>query len=269
MNENSQPIPSPAAHFDRFARFYDADYRAYRDDLDLIAALADEAGDPILELGCGTGRVLAPLAAQGHAITGVDISPALLDVARRKLALHQLTDRATLVDADLRLFDLPDKKFRFAFCTSNTLMHLETQADQLAVLRNAHRHLAMDGLLLIDLFNPDMSRMLEVNGLQELADQWRDEETGADVYKWSVRTLDLAEQLQDTLFIYEEFFPDGRVQRTANQFILRFLWRGEAELMLQAAGYHLEAVWGDFDGSPYDGGSERLILLARKREIED
>ena len=267
MNET---IPSAAARFDRFARFYDADYRFYQDDLGMIADLADEAGDPILELGCGTGRVLAPLAAQGHTITGVDISPTLLAIARDKLARRQLMDRVTLVEADLRSFDLPDKQFRFAFCTSNTLMHLETQADQLAVLGNARRHLAEDGLLLIDLFNPDIPRLLAVNGVQELADQWRDPETGADVYKWSVRTLDLAEQLQETLFIYEEIFPDGRVRRTANPFTLRFLWRGEAELMLQVAGYELEAVWGDFDGSPYDGGSERLILLARKRvKIED
>jgi len=87
-----------------------------------------------------------------------------------------------------------------------------------------------------------------------------------------VRTIDLAEQLQDTLFIYEEIAPDGVVRRTTCQFTLRYLWRGEAELMLRQCGYDLEAVWGDFDGAPYDGGSERLILLARKRvdgKIED
>ena len=60
--------------FDRFARFYDADYRHYQDDLDLILDLADQTGDPILELGCGTGRVLAPLLEAGHTVTGVDIS---------------------------------------------------------------------------------------------------------------------------------------------------------------------------------------------------
>jgi len=45
---------------------------------------------------------------------------------------------------------------------------------------------------------------------------------------------------------------------------LRFLWRNEAELMLQAAGFTVEAVWGDFEGSPYGNGSEHLILLATK-----
>lgn len=253
-----------AAIFNRFAPFYDADYRRYTADLAAIADLAAEQGDPILELGCGTGRVLIPLAAAGHTVTGVDISPALLQQARDKIEGANYASRITLYEADLRTFDLPTKTFAFAFCTSNTLMHLTTQADQLAVLRNAHHHLRSGGLLLIDLFNPDLPRLLAVNGLQELADQWTDPASGAQVLKWSVRTVDVAEQLQETLFIYEEILPNNEVRHTVCLFTLRFLWRGEAELMLQLAGFTVEEVWGDFDGAPYTGESEHLILLARK-----
>ncbi len=249
-----------AETFDRFARFYDADYRYYSDDIDAIVELAGDCGDPILELGCGTGRLLAPLVDAGHTVTGVDISPALLAVARRKV--HD--SHCTLFNADLRTFDLSQKDFAFAFCTSNTLMHLPTQDDQLTVLRTAHRHLATAGLLLIDLFNPDLSRLLAVNGLQELADQWEDATTGAHVLKWSVRTIDWAEQIQETLFIYEEGFPDGSVKRTFCPFTLRFLWQSEAVLLLEKAGFHVEGVWGDFDGIPYEMISEHLILLASK-----
>ena len=250
--------------FDRFARFYDDDYRDYQDDIEAIAMLAAECGDPLLELGCGTGRVLVPLAAAGHMITGVDISRTLMNGAAAKLAQHKLVDRATLVQDDLRTFDLARKDFAFAFCTSNTLMHFVTADEQLAVLRNAWRHLRPGGYLFIDLFNPDIPRLLAINGLMELADQWLDETTGAEVQKWSVRTIDLAEQLQDTLFIYEETFPDGRSRRTNCPFILRFLWCSEAELMLRLADFVVEDVWGDFDGSPYSSESEHLILLAQK-----
>jgi ubiquinone/menaquinone biosynthesis C-methylase UbiE len=250
--------------FDRFASFYDDDYRAYNDDLAAIADLAAEQGDPILELGCGTGRVLVPLAAAGHTIVGVDISPALLDIARKKLEHTSYAANVTLVQDDLRSFDLPYKAYTFAFCTSNTLMHLTTQADQLDALRNAYRHLRPGGLLLIDLFNPDMARLLAVNGLTELADQWVDSATGAQVCKWSVRTVDVVEQIQETLFIYEEMLPGGEVRRTPCPFVLRFLWRGEAELMLQTAGFVVEEVWGDFDGQAYHGASDHLILIARK-----
>ena len=250
--------------FDRFARFYDDDYRGEQDDIEAIALLAAEYGDPLLELGCGTGRVLVPLAAAGHTISGVDISRTLMDGAAHKLAQHKLASRATLVQADLRAFDLARRDFAFAFCTSNTLMHFVTADEQLEVLRNTWRHLRPGGHLFIDLFNPDIPRLLAINGVLELADQWVDNQTGAEVQKWSVRTIDLAEQLQETLFIYEETFADGRSRRTNCPFTLRFLWRSEAELMLRLAGFLVEDVWGDFDGSPYLSESEHLILLARK-----
>lgn len=260
----SQP---PAANpFDHFARFYDSDYRAYDDDLEAIALLAEEDGDPVLELGCGTGRVLTPLAAAGHTVTGVDISPALLALARRKLIEAGVQRRVTLVNADLRTLDLARKDYALAVCTTNTLMHFATASEQLAVLQGAFAHLRPGGRLFIDLFSPDPLRLTAVNGLQELADQWDDPDTGAQVIKWSVRTVDWAEQLQDTLFIYEELLPDGQTRRTACPFTLRFLWRSEAELMLQRVGFTVEEIWGDFDAGVYDATSEHLILLARKGE---
>lgn len=263
-----ETIQSPHAEsarlFDRFARFYDDDYRNYDDDLAAISQLAEEADGPILELGCGTGRVLTPLATLGYPITGIDLSPALLEVARAKLRSTTPAPNATLLGGDLRTFDLPSKEFAFAVCTSNTLMHLNTPEDQLTVLRNAHRHLRPNGLLLIDCFNPDVARLNEINGVTELADQWLDEQTNAQVLKWSVRTVDWAEQLQDTLFIYEEIFADGRTLRTPCPFLLRFLWRNEGELMLEKAGFTVEDVWGDFYGNDYESTSDHLIFLARK-----
>jgi SAM-dependent methyltransferase len=253
-----------AATFDRFARFYDADYRDYADDVEAIGLLAADTGDPLLELGSGTGRLLVPLAAAGHTVTGVDISPAQLAVARDKLAGVGTGRQVTLVEGDLRTFQLPRTDYAFAFCTSNTLMHFTTVSDQLAVLQNAHRHLRSGGLLLVDLFNPDVVRLAAVNGLMELADQWEDASTGGQVLKWSVRTVDWGEQIQDTLFIYEECMPDGQNRRTLCPFTLRFLWRSEAELMMRLAGFAVEDVWGDFDGSDYSVASDHLILLARK-----
>ena len=252
------------SEFDRFARFYDADYRFYDEDIDLVAELARQAGGDVLELGCGTGRVLVPVAAAGCPVTGVDASPALLDIARRKLETAGLAARADLVEQDLRTFDAGAARFSFAYCVSNTLMHLTSAADQVRVLRRAHRHLQPGGTLLLALFNPDVPRLVEVAGLQELADRWTDAASGAEVIKWCVRNVDWTAQIQDTLFIYEEIFADGRVQRTLCPFPLRFLWRHEAELMLARSGFDVDAVWGSFDGDPYDAASENLILLARK-----
>lgn len=255
--------PHDAAVFDRFARFYDEDYRAYDEDVEAILHLAGEMEGPVLELGCGTGRLLLPLAQGGHTVTGVDLSPALLAQARAKLAALPQAAAVTLLQADLRTLALPQRDFAFVFCVSNTLMHMADPGDQLAALTAAAAHLRPGGLLLIDLFHPDIPRLMEVHGVMELADRWTRPD-GTEVIKWSVRTLDLAEQLQETLFIYEETAPDGSVRRTHCPFTLRYLWRNEAELMLAAAGLEVEAVWGDFEGTPYGNQSEHLILLATK-----
>jgi hypothetical protein len=143
-------------------------------------------------------------------------------------------------------------------------MHFPSPQAQLDLLRFAAHHLRDDGVLFLDLFSPDVPRLLAVDGVMELADRWRDEEGGAEVLKWSVRSLDLAEQLQETTFIYEEVFAHGETRRTVCPFTLRFLWRNEGELMLRAAGFEVDDVWGDFDGAPYDALSEHLIFIARK-----
>lgn len=254
---------SPAAQFDRFARFYDEDYRDYTDDVEAILHLGQEMDGPVLELGCGTGRLLVPLTQLGLPITGIDISRGLLDIARDKLAHTPNGKQVTLVEADMRTLALAQRDFAFAFCTSNTLMHLADAADQLAALQAAADHLRPGGLLMVDLFHPDIARLIDVDGVQELADR-RQREDGTEVIKWSVRSLDLAEQRQDTLFIYEETAPDGSVRRTHCPFALRYLWRNELTLMMERCGLTVEAVWGDFEGTPYADGAEHLIMLATK-----
>ena len=178
-----------AALFNRFAPFYDSDYRDYDSDVQIVVSLAQECGGPVLELGCGTGRVLLPVMMAGLEVTGVDISDGLLAIAQEKVKHSGRPEAATLVRADLRDFDLRRRDFAFAFCTSNTLMHFTTAEEQLAVLRNTHRHLRSGGRLFLDLFNPDVARLLEVNGLMELADEWEDTPPPALMYLSGVCVL--------------------------------------------------------------------------------
>lgn len=251
-------------NFDAFARFYDQDYRNYVDDIPLVVDLAQESGDKVLELGCGTGRIILPLATLGCRVTGVDGSRALLDVAQAKVEKAGLESNVTLVHDDLRRFQLAAQDFDCALCVSNTLMHLTTQEEQLAALRQAAAHLRPGGLLLVDLFNPDIPHLAAISGVQELADAWSDSHTHSQVFKWCVRRVDVAKQLQETLFIYEEILLNGQSRRTALPFTLRFLWPSEGRLLLEKAGFVVEELMGDFDGSPYVDGCDRLIFVARK-----
>src|SRR5215207_4365133 len=91
------------------ARLYDLDLVEDPGDLDLYLALATRTGGPILELGCGTGRIAVPLAAAGHDVTAVDIDPAMLERARRRAeqAGAAARSRIEFVEADLLGLELP------------------------------------------------------------------------------------------------------------------------------------------------------------------
>ncbi len=254
------------ADFDRFARFYDLDYEPFQDDVVLYQGFAEMTGGPLLELGCGTGRLLLPLARAGFAVTGVDMSAKMLEVAREKVALSGLADRIQLVQADMRRPDLP-QKYRMAFIAINSFMHLTTIEDQLEALRAWHKLLLPGGLLIIDVDNPNPQHLLDADGRLELQTRWFDPDTGATVLKQISRTVDTARQLQHVMFIYDEVFPDGSTRRTLAPFQARYLYRFEGELLLDKAGFTPEHVYGSYDLDSYESDSERMIFVARRREV--
>lgn len=253
------------AEFDRFARFYDLDYEPFQDDVALYLGFAERTGGPLLELGCGTGRLLLPLAHAGFDITGVDMSPRMLEVAQAKVDEAGLGDQITLVQADMREANLP-QQYRLAFIAINSFMHLVTLEDQLDALRAWRKLLLPGGLLIIDVDNPDPRHLLEADGRLDLQGRWFDPDTGATVLKQMSRTLDAARQLQHVLFVYDEVFPDGQMRRTLAPFQARYLYRYEGELLLDKAGFTPEQVYGSYDLDPYSSDSERMIFVARRAE---
>jgi SAM-dependent methyltransferase len=249
---------------DRAARFFDADYADFDEDLPLVKAYAQRTGGPLLELGCGTGRLLVPLASAGYDVTGVDLSPKMLGIARAKAEAAGVAGRVTLIQGDFADAPLPGA-YRLSFVMMNTFMHLNTQAEQLRALRHWREHLSPAGLLLIDVFNPDVAQLASLDGRVEWDKSWTDELTGTPVMKFLTRTVDLAEQLIHVNLIYDKITSDGRLERTVVPFDQRYLWRSEAELLLDRAGFALEAVHGDRSGGPFEGDSDTMILVARRR----
>ena len=126
-----------------------------RPDIAFYVAAAEEFGGPVLELGCGTGRVLLPTARAGLSIVGLDRSAAMLDICRGKLAgeAEAVRQRATLLAGDMRSFDL-GRRFALVTIPFRPFQHLLTVADQLACLDCIRQHLAPGGTLVFDVFNP-------------------------------------------------------------------------------------------------------------------
>ncbi len=256
----------PPDPFSPFVPFYDLDVGRFREDLPFYRALADRTGDPILELGCGTGRVLLSLAEAGHRVTGVDLSAAMLARARARLreASAAVAERVELVHQDVRELSLAERGFRLAFWAINSFYHLETLEDQRRALSQVRDHLASGGLVVIDGFNPTPELLREGDGRPLLEGILEDPEEGGRILKWTAWQTDPALQIQDVLFLYERIRADGTSERHALPFRLRYLHPGEGRLLLEDAGFVVEALYGDYDMGPFTAHSPRMILVGRK-----
>jgi SAM-dependent methyltransferase len=248
--------------FDAFARYYDADFGAIEDDIPFYRELARRCGGPILEPMCGSGRLLAPLAQAGYRLAGVDISPALLARARARLADAGLLGQVELLEADIRQAALAGP-FALAIVALNSFMHLANADDQLAALGRIHAALRPDGLLALDLFNPDLRALAGYNG-ELVFDKILELGDGARAHKFVAQHADAASQTIYIQFIYDELDAEGHVRRNMLPFTLRWLYRYELEHLLARAGFALEAVYGSYDLDEYSSASELMLAIARK-----
>ena len=251
------------------AEFYDyvVPYQS-RQDIAFFVEAAQASGGPVLEVGCGTGRVLIPTARAGIAITGIDLSPHMLDVCERRLEQEppDVQERIQLDLADMRAFDL-GQTFKLITIPFRPFQHLIEVEDQIACLRCIHQHLAGDGHFILDLFNPFLPALArEITG-EEQGDE--PEFTLPDsrrvLRRNRVVKRDVFKQYQDVELIYYITHPDGRTERAVHAFPMRYLFRYEAEHLLARCGFEVEALYADYDHSPF--GSKvpgELIFVAKK-----
>ena len=243
------------------ARYYDLENADFTEDLDYWLELADEAGDPILELGCGTGRVLLNLARRGHSVTGLDNSPEMLARLHAKLEVasgRHLPAPPHIVQAALEDFELP-LRYRLALMPFNTFMHLLTTEAQLAALERIRRHLAPGGLLALDVPNPGDAYAAQDQGVtleRAFADGDR------TVQQFSSIAIDRAAQLAHITWIYDATDPAGSVHRSIVPLTLRYAFPAEMRLLLERSGLGLTHLYGDYDRSPFVDGSPRMLVLA-------
>jgi ubiquinone/menaquinone biosynthesis C-methylase UbiE len=246
--------------YEKLARFYDLQHADLTADLIFYTYLARQAEGPVLEVGCGTGRLLLPLAESGIDVTGVDSSPAMLAVARDKLG-----QRVPLIEGDMRTVQLPDR-YALIIISINTFMHLLTTSDQLAALTNLARYMAPGGQLVIDLPAGDELAHQDPNGRFTLEQTFVDPSSGRQVMKLVASRVDWFRQRQEITYVYEELCEDGQVERTVVPMTLRYIFRYELILLLEKAGYHPVSLFSDYDTSPYIDGGPRMIVLAGREE---
>ena len=247
------------------ARLYDVDLLDDPGDLDLYLALAARAGDPILELAVGTGRLAVPLAVAGHAVTGVDLDAAMLGRARLRAAEASVGGRLTLVEGDMASCRLEQAgSYRLAFIALNSIMLLRDRRAQAAAVRTLAEHLAPGGIAVVDTWLPGAADLARFDGRMGLEYVRRDPDTGWVVTKLASAGLDSPAQAIDLVTIFEEGPPGEPAGRWIRQDRLRMVSVDELTDLAEAAGLVVEEVAGDYGLTPIGPESERAILIARR-----
>jgi ubiquinone/menaquinone biosynthesis C-methylase UbiE len=258
------PVEDRAGRTDQYgqiAEYYDLEHDGYTEDLPLIRHLVETVGDPVLELGCGTGRVLATLADTGMRLTGVDSSVAMLDRCRTRFAREQ--QPPTLVEAEMSSTPLPKGAFGIVILALNTLLHATTSLEQRAVLGEAFRLLDPRGLLFIDIANPHAGAFDFGDDVVVEEGHWRRGD-GSTVAKFSSRQWLQVDQIVRTHVWYDNVDPQGVLRRASAKFDLRMIYPSELRLMLELAGYVEFQLYGSYELDPLTDTSARLIVMAEK-----
>ncbi len=248
--------------YSELPELYDLEHADFADDIDFYLQFATVIGDPILELGCGTGRILAPLAGAGHRLTGVDRSAAMLERARKALSDATVQDRVILHEASMTEAEqAPGGPFGLVIFSLSGLMHLPSPAEQRAALIAARRALDPRGMVVIDVLNPGAELLATFDGRVLHEGRW-ERDDGSLVSRFSARTHIPAEQRIETELWYDIVDASGAVKRVRTQFPMRYLVRSEIELLLEITGFVEWQLYGSYELDPYDDDSERLIVTA-------
>jgi SAM-dependent methyltransferase len=257
------------------AQLYDHEYKRRKDDVRWYQKLAREVlGDPetaqkrrrqraraILELGCGSGRTLIPLARDGFAITGIDAAPAMLERCKLNLARQPAAVRARvgLHAADFRDVDL-GRRFDLVICPFNAFMHLYERRDVERFLAVVRRHLARDGIFAFDVLNPDLRWLSRDPHRRWARTRFRHPRTGKRMVYSTSLSYDAALQVA-FMRIYYEAENGGKprvVKLTHRQFFPL-----ELEALLHYNGFEILAHEGGFDGGALVPEAEEQVLRCR------
>jgi ubiquinone/menaquinone biosynthesis C-methylase UbiE len=251
-----------------FVEAYDAFYSTSRpqiaDDVAFYERLSREVGGPVLELGCGTGRIALPLAKAGSHVTGVDRSEAMLTIARGKLTVLSAPaqERLTLVNQDMSALNL-DRRFGFVFVPFRSFQALLTIDLQKKALEAMRRHLEPTGRLALHLFDPRLDLLIDAN-IRLPGLSGTHPETGRRYVGEILRTnFDYLNQVRRDLWRYTEIGANGDVlAEDTCEMTLRWTYRWELHHLLELCGLAVEAEYSDFVGSAPAYGKE-LIVVAR------
>jgi SAM-dependent methyltransferase len=234
---------------------YDLLFTGENKDLPFWVSQAKLYGDPVLELGCGTGRVAMKLAECGFEVTGIDQSEAMLSEARRKAASKNL--EVECLKADMRDFDL-GRKFSLVILPGNALCHLLYLEDIESCFASVREHLLPGGRFIISVFVPKMELLLDKPGERAPFYKYSDPGGRGRIVVTESYVYEPDTQIKRITLHYaipgEEEDVEGKV-------ILKMYFPQELDALIKYNGFVIEHKYGGHDRAPFTAESETQLIV--------
>ncbi len=225
------------------------------DDVAFYLSQARAAEGPVLELGCGTGRLTIPLARAGIPMTGLDIAEPMLQEARAKAAAACVD--VAWVEADCREFSL-GKKFKLIFFPYHSIQHLHEKESLEALFKCVKKHLDKGGVFIVNAFNPSLKLLTRDTSRRYPVARYLDPSGSGEVIIEENNVYDDERQLNKITW-YSTIGP-RRIQRT-DELVLRCFFPQEFDALLQYNGFKIVKKLGSFDGKTFAAGDMEQIVL--------
>jgi SAM-dependent methyltransferase len=250
------------------AEYYDEDYSSGipdRGDIPFYKKYALQMGSPVLELGCGTGRILIPIAQAGIESHGLDMNREMLGICETKVRALNLSN-VRLKYSSMDQFDY-EEKFSLIYIPFRSFQHLLSVDEQIRCLQLVRSHLKDDGLFILDVFAPNISKLAAYGNQLDWEKDFsrKNAETESTITRYYQARADLAAQTVEVSMKWEEREADGVVvARKKGEFKLRYIFRFELEHLLVRCGFE-PTIYGHFDERPYDYVSGEIVAVCKKR----
>lgn len=255
MTEPEDPYREPA--------LYDVEYTGMYEDVAYYVQLARRSRGPVLELGCGNGRITIPIARSGVEIHGIDKSSAMLADMEEKLRSEPVSVRLRVRcgPGDFRRIE-GDTRFPLIILPFNALHHCEGVADIEAVLAGVRARLAPGGTFALDCYLPDPILYARDPNRRYEERTFVDPRTAATLYSWEQGYWDSATRIHHVRYVYES--EDGRQEEVHLR--LHMYEREELRAIFARCGFQTTWEGGDFDGAPLRAGSLKWVMQLRPRD---
>jgi SAM-dependent methyltransferase len=244
-----------------YARFYDLIYRHQRDGIDNAFFLKEinQTDGKILEIGVGTGRLFTDALKRGADIYGIDISRSMLDVLHEKLNENEVkrVSNQNIIDFNF------DFNFDLIIAPFHMMMHILEKDEQLAAIKNVHRHLTDHGRFIFDAFIPDLRQL--INEIKNRVDFENEYATGKKIRRTVSTQTDLLHQLLNITFLFEWDEDDGP-RREEWTFPLRYCFRYELEHLIERSGFSDYKILGDYSANELNENSKEFIMICQKSD---